>query len=250
MASASARRPASVESSIPRASVTDGANGANLTLGTSGAGEGGAANWPDAWLLAAVRREPPDVSALDALVSRYWKPLFARCEVLTLNRDRANDLAQESWVRVLRARHHLDPEGNFGGYLTTVATNIWRDWQRAIRRAGNMGDHRLASLDDEVCTAGGDRLTLVDVIPDLGTLPPEEHALLKLDLDRALARLEPRQRDVLIARYIDGESAAEIGARYGRTEQTITAWLRQAIREIRQYLGDSPLWGSREDSMP
>jgi hypothetical protein len=43
-------------------------------------------------------------------------------------------------------------------------------------------------------------------------------------------------RDVLLARYLDDESAAEIGRRYGRTEQTITGWLRQAIRQVREPL--------------
>jgi RNA polymerase sigma factor (sigma-70 family) len=63
--------------------------------------------------------------------------------------------------------------------------------------------------------------------------------MLRIDVDRALARLGPRLRDVLVARFIDGESSAEIGQRYGRTEQTITAWLRQAVREMRVHLGEA-----------
>src|SRR5687768_15153591 len=70
-------------------------------------------SWPDAWLINGVRREPPDDSALDALVARYWKPLFARCEMLTLDKDSASDLAQETWLRMLRARKTLEPDGNF-----------------------------------------------------------------------------------------------------------------------------------------
>ncbi|HYV32719.1 MAG TPA: hypothetical protein VEO53_16650, partial [Candidatus Binatia bacterium] len=65
------------------------------------------AAWPDPWLVAAVRRDPPDVVALDALADRHWKPLFGRCYMLTLNRDKAADLAQQAWCRVLRARHRL-----------------------------------------------------------------------------------------------------------------------------------------------
>ena len=64
----------------------------------------------------------------------------------------------------------------------------------------------------------------------------EEHKLLALDIDRALEELEPRLRDVLVARFITGESAAEIGRRYGRTEQTVTGWIREAIRQMKLHL--------------
>ena len=194
-------------------------------------------DWPDAWLLAAIRAEPPNVSALDTLVARYWKSLYARCELLTANREKASDLAQETWCRVLRARQGLDPHGNFPAYIARIATNIWRDWSRSSRRAGPLADHRLASLDAELGVGDGDTVLLRDALSDLDAIPPEEEVALKLDVDRVLTRLSPRARDVLVSRYIDGESAAEIGARLGRTEQTITSWIREAIREIRQQLG-------------
>ena len=195
--------------------------------------------WPDAWLVTAVRCEPPDVPALDALVARYWRLLYARCEMLTVDRERASDLAQETWVRVLRARRSLQPEGNVAGYLVTVATNIWRDWHRSARRAGPLGEHRMASIDATVPEDEGDGASLGDLLPDLHSRARTDQALLRLDIDRALARLSPRSRDLLTARYLDGESAAEIGRRYDRTEQTISAWVRQAIGEIRQFLAES-----------
>jgi RNA polymerase sigma-70 factor, ECF subfamily len=191
---------------------------------------------PDSWLIAAVRRDPPDEQALDALVDRYWKPLFGRCQMLTLNHERASDLAQEAWCRVLRARHSLKPDGNFRAYLMTVATNLWRDSHRSARRAGSLADHRLASLDAELSGDDGGTAVLADVLPDLNALQAEEQALLKLDIDRALAQLAPLLRDVLIARFLTGESCAEIGRRYGRTEQTISSWVREAMRQMKLQL--------------
>jgi RNA polymerase sigma-70 factor (ECF subfamily) len=194
---------------------------------------------PDAWLIAAVRRDPPDEQALDALVERYWKPLFGRCQMLTLNHERAGDLAQEAWCRLLRARHSLKPEGNFAAYLMTVATNLWRDSHRSARRAGPLADHRMASLDADLPGDDGGTTVLVDVLPDLNALDAGEQALLRLDIDRALAQLTPLLRDVLVARFLAGESCAEIGRRYGRTEQTISGWVREAIREMRLQLEGS-----------
>ena len=196
--------------------------------------------WPDAWLIEAVRGEPADAAALDALVARHWRALYGRCRMLAPSGDAARDLAQETWVRVLRARHRLDPTASFAAYLTTIATNLWRDRQRARRRAGPLADHRLASIDAAVPTGEGDAVSLADALPDAGAAQRDAQAELRLDIDRALERLSPRARDVLVARYLDGESAAEIGRRYGRTEQTITTWLRQASAEMRRLLGGEP----------
>jgi RNA polymerase sigma factor (sigma-70 family) len=194
--------------------------------------------WPDAWLINAVRREPPDEAALDVLVTRYWKALFARCQILTLDRDAANDLAQEAWLRVLRARGTLQPDGNFRAYIITVATNLWRDGIRSARRAGPMADSRLESLDSPD-PGHGQSMALVDVVPDASTLSMDDQVLLKMDIDAALKRLSPDLRDVLVSRYVGGESAAEIGRRYDRTEQTISSWIREAVREMKVYLGES-----------
>jgi len=195
--------------------------------------------WPDAWLIAGVRRDPPDEACLDSLVARYWKILFARCQMLTLDREAANDLAQEAWLRVLRARQRLEPDGDFRAYVMTIAANLWRDRNRTSRRAGEMSDDRMASLDAPMSTDDGETFALSDLVPDPHTLPVEEQALLRLDIDTALERLSPRLRDVLLARILSGDSCAEIGERYGRSEQTASAWVREAIREMKIHLSES-----------
>jgi RNA polymerase sigma-70 factor (ECF subfamily) len=175
------------------------------------------------------------VQALDELANRYWKPLFGRCQLLTLNHQKAGDLAQEAWCRVLRNRHALKPAGNFPAYLTTIATNLWRDGHRSARRAGPMADHLLESLDASPPNDHGESVALVDRIADLKALSPEEQTLLAMDIDKALERLTPQLREVLVARFIAGESCAEIGQRYGRTEQSISGWVRQALREMKLH---------------
>ena len=192
--------------------------------------------WPDEWLIGSVRSDPPDTQSLDELANRYWKPLFARCQLLTLNQQTAGDLAQEAWCRLLRNRHGLKPSGNFLAYLTTIATNLWRDSHRAARRAGPMADHRFESLDATNLNEGAETLTLAEKISDLGSLSPSDQSLLAIDIDNALERLTPQQREVLVARFIVGESCAEIAHRYGRTEQSVSGWVRQALREMKWNL--------------
>jgi RNA polymerase sigma factor (sigma-70 family) len=198
-----------------------------------------ASAWPDARLIAAVRVDPPDAAALDVLVGRYWNVLFGRCRLLTLDPQKAMDLAQEAWCRVLRARHALKPEGNFPAYLATTALNVWRDWQRSARRAGPMADHRLASLDAAMPGTDGGTTMLVDAIPDRRLLERDKRARLRLDIDQALERLTPLLREVLVARFLVGESCAEIGRRHERTEQTVSAWVREALRLMKGHLGEA-----------
>jgi len=192
--------------------------------------------WPDTWLIASVRRDPPDIQALDELANRHWKPLFARCQLLAVNHQKAADLAQEAWYRVLRTRHALKPGGNFPAYLTTIATNLWRDWYRSAQRAGNMADHRLESVDAAHSNESEEPLALAERIPDLKALAPEDQTSLAMDIDHALERLTPQLREVLVARFIAGESCAEIGQRFGRTEQSISGWVRQALRQMKLHL--------------
>jgi len=203
--------------------------------------------WTDEVLVSAVRSEPPNAAALDVLARRHWNVLFGRCRLLVLNDEDASDLAQSAWVRVLRARRSLDPQGNFPAYLSMIATNLWRDGHRSARRAGAMADHRLASLDAPLPSDEGDAATLKDVVPDMHALPMEEQTLLALEIDAVLARLAPRLREVLVARYLHGESAADIARRHGRTEQSISGWVRQAIGEMKLHLAQTRRLPSRED---
>lgn len=192
--------------------------------------------WRDAWLIAAVRHEPPDEPALDALADRHWRQLFARCQMLTLNPEKAGDLAQQAWVRVLRVRQTLKPGGNFPAYISTVAANLWRDNHRSAKRAGPLADDRLASLDAAYLAGEEDGAALGEMVADLNALQADEQNRLAQDIDDALAHLSPLLRDVVVSRLIYGESCLEIGRRYSRTQQTVSAWVRQGIREIKEYL--------------
>jgi RNA polymerase sigma factor (sigma-70 family) len=199
------------------------------------------AQWPDARLIASVCCDCPDEAALDVLVARHWDTVFARCQVLTQNYDKALDLAQATWCRLLRARQNLRPCGNFPAYLATIATNLFRDSYRASRRAGPMAEYRLESLEAARTDDDGEGLVLVDVVADLKSQPAHEQALLAIDLDAALKQLAPLLREAVVARFIDGESCAEIGLRHGRTEQTVSGWVREALCQLKSHLEEPPL---------
>jgi hypothetical protein len=55
-------------------------------------------------------------------------------------------------------------------------------------------------------------------------------------------------RDVLVSRFIAHESCAEIGQRYGRTEQSVSGWVRKAIQEMKVFLAESGSASLRKES--
>lgn len=172
---------------------------------------------------------------IDGLVRRHGAELLQRCRRLTGNREAADDLMQETWCRVLAARPQLDPDRGVAGYLVTTAKNLWRDWNRAARRYG-MSARKERSLDATWSATEESGCALAEVLPDPQTLDREDHIHRGMDLARGIAALPPRLREVIIARFHRGETAAYIARRYGRTQQTVTSWLRQGIRELRQMV--------------
>ena len=188
----------------------------------------------DAELLVAAREAEEDSGSLDMLVRRHSRALERRCLMLTSDRERAADLAQETWTRMLAVRATVRPEGSFGAFLATIAVNLWRDKCRVDRRVRELSEPRPLSIDPS--DHADDSYSLEETISVSEF--PEERLLLQVDLALALARLPARLRTVVLARYVVGESASEIGERFGRTEQTITAWLREAMTQLKHDLRD------------
>jgi RNA polymerase sigma factor (sigma-70 family) len=191
-------------------------------------------SWSDAQLLVAARDTEQASVAMDVLVRRHSHALERRCRMLTSNRERSADLAQETWTRMLRSRATLRSAGSFGAFLAAIAVNLRRDERRAEQRARQLSEQRLLSLD--ASSGADDAYSIEETIS--ASECPEEKLLLRLDLSDGLARLPARLRAVVVARHVRGESAAEIGRRLGRTEQTITAWLREAVTKLKHDLRD------------
>lgn len=191
-------------------------------------------SWADPELLGAVCDTAGNSAALDTLVRRHARALERRCRIITGDRDHAADLAQETWSRMLRTRATVSADGSFRAYLAKIALNLWRDERKALRHARELSEQRLLSRNADI--GDDDTLTIWDMMA--GPSLTDESLLLRLDLGSALARLPARLRAVVVARHVRGESAADIGRRYGRTEQTITTWLREATARMQLDLRD------------
>jgi RNA polymerase sigma-70 factor (ECF subfamily) len=160
-----------------------------------------------------------DTQALAALIDRWRAPLYAF--LWRRAGDGADDLFQESWIRVSRARDRFDRSRRFSTWLFQIANNLCRDrWRRqsARRRA-------LDALRDETRASGRDRVAA----PEL----PGEH-----QLERRLERLPERLREVLVLRYYQDLGEAEIAEILDIPRGTVKSRLHTAVRAARALLAE------------
>lgn len=157
-------------------------------------------------------------AAWQVLYDRHVDALYAFAWYRSGRRaDRAEEVAQETWLTAVRRIAAFDPErGPFESWLKGIAANVLKNQRRRWRR-----DERTENLHDE---------NLLDEPP-----PPENGELVGL----ALTALPQRYQTVLRAKYEERLSVAEIAQRLGATAKATESMLsraREAFRDIFQNL--------------
>jgi len=164
-------------------------------------------------LMEAVRAG--ETGRLETLFDRYHGPLRRYFFHLTSDRATAEDLAQETFFRILKYRRSYLPETSFRAWLYQVGRNVYRDHT-------SRGKGEVAMPDD----TGG--LRSLDAPPDQQVERRQDSALLR----RALAALPGEKREVLVmSRYLDlkYEEIAEIlNCEVG----TVKVRVYRALREL------------------
>jgi RNA polymerase sigma-70 factor, ECF subfamily len=169
-----------------------------------------------------LRFQKGDVSAFEELVRRHRTPLFSFLLRFTGDRGRAEDLCQETFLRVVRAGEGWKPEALFRTWLYAMARN------QAVDEARRQAFRRTEPLDDparaaEPSTAPG---------PDRAA----EAALLRPKLEAALAALPAEQREVFLLREHAGLRFHEIAEVTGVPENTVKSRMRYALEALRARL--------------
>lgn len=157
-----------------------------------------------------------DQDAFRAFYDRTARPLRAYLSRITGDRQLADDLVQDSYFRFLRAARHYASDTHRRNSLFRIATNLAHDARRRARPAQLPEDHESSVADDV----------------DLASRT--EH---RRDLQRAMARLRVRDRQLLWLAYAQGESHRDIAAMLGLKAGSIRLLLFRARRKLAAFLG-------------
>jgi RNA polymerase sigma-70 factor (ECF subfamily) len=160
-----------------------------------------------------------DEEAFRAFYERNARAVWGYLARVTGDRQSADDLLQEAFYRFLRAAATYESEAHRRNSLYRIATNLARDAQR----------RKLVRLPEML---GGDEIERVAT--------PEDQAgstELEADVNRAMARLRPRERAMLWLAYAEGASHREIAGVLGVTEASIKQMLFRARHRLAALLG-------------
>jgi RNA polymerase sigma-70 factor (ECF subfamily) len=169
----------------------------------------------DSALMARYR--DGDTEAFETLYRRHndslYRYLLRRC----LDRQAAEDVFQDVWSKIIRARRNYRPTAKFTTFLYRVAHNCFIDH---IRR--NKRHCARSESDPDLCANPGDE-------PDLAA----EKGLLRKRLDVALAALPDEQRDVFLLHEEAGLTLDTIAHVTGVNRETAKSRLRYAVRKLK-----------------
>ena len=161
-----------------------------------------------------------DEDGFRAFYERTARSVWRYLARLTGDRHAADDLLQEAYYRFLRADRPYASEAHRKNYLFRIATNLAHD-----RRRRSVD---LAPLPE------GDAVNAVRAGVDECT-----RAAGRIDVNRALARLKPRERSLLLLAYAQGSSHHEIAESLGLKTASVKALLFRARRHLASLLQDS-----------
>ncbi len=176
-----------------------------------------------------LRRRDPDL--LDELIGRYHHRLPRYLWTLTGSREAAEDLFQETWVRVLEKGHLYNPRWRFEAWLFSIARNLAID---LLRRRQPESLEALLHPSDESSPRE---------LPDRKTATPFETLAAGEEAERVkgvLKRLPPDAREVLVLRFQEDLDLNEIADIVRAPLSTVKSRLYRGLETLRNLMEEEP----------
>ena len=171
--------------------------------------------------VAGLRRG--DRAAFDQVFSAYRRRLYGYLVRMTRRRDVADDLLQETFIRLAQHAKQLAADTRLAAWLFTVAHRLFVSWTRAQQvRAQLAGD-----LPRREPASGG--RSPLDAVCD---------SQAQLALERAFETLSPAYREVALLVGVEGLTPAEVGTILGLRGDAVRQRLARARTELASALGE------------
>jgi RNA polymerase sigma-70 factor (ECF subfamily) len=174
-------------------------------------------------LRLVARLKAGDPAAFEAVYKAYRPRLFSFLARLSRRRDVAEDLLEETWLRLVGRAETLGDEARLGPWLFTVARNLYFSW----RRSRALDPSRTCELDPAWPS------------PDRGGSPFEAAVRSELGarIEAALARLPTADRELLLLLGVEGLTPTEVAGICGLPPVTVRARLHRARERLAVEMG-------------
>ena len=173
-------------------------------------------------------------AAYRELLKRYERPVFSLIFRMVRDRSLAEDLAQETFVKVLNALASYRPEYKFSSWIFKIANNAAID---QLRRR----ELDTLSLDGSPDARTPDEVEATALqATDRAESPLEELESRETGaaIEQAIGRLRPEYRTCILLRHVEGRSYEEIADVMDLPLGTVKTYIHRARLELREYLAD------------
>lgn len=169
------------------------------------------------------RTRDGDSDAFGVLVARYYDPCWRFAYHMLGEKADAEDVLQETFLRAYLALARYDERDQFRGWLFRILTNQCRN---ALTSRGRRGRR---FIQDDVAIEGA------PAPPDAAPTGIHDVALTK-----ALAQLDPAQREALLLKYAEGLEYTEMSKMTGVGESALKMRVKRGSERLRGLLGQEP----------
>lgn len=180
--------------------------------------------------MAAYQRG--DAAAFAELVARHEQPLWNFLRRFVKDAASAEDLLQETFMRVVKSAPQWQPNAKFSTWLYTIARNLCVDHARRIAQRRALSLDGPSARERESAPNLYEKLASADLGGESRALTRE----LAGALERAIAALPEPQREVFLMRELLDLPFAEIARAVGANEPTVKSRMRYALERLRSEL--------------
>ena len=169
---------------------------------------------------AVVRRViGGDVEAFGILVERYFDHYVRFATHLVGNREDAEEVVQDTFLRAYRALGRYEERERFGAWLLRILVN-------RARTVSAIGRRREKMFPDQV----------EETLPEASEAHPADRAAVREEVARALSQLGSDQREAFLLHYVEGLSYEEMAAITGSGVSALKMRVKRSCERLREIL--------------
>lgn len=163
---------------------------------------------------------------LEACIGAYGKDIYSFCRQLTKSRQEADDLYQDTFLKIVEIRERLHFESNPKSYLLSVSVNLWRNRKRKFAWRQRITGPEV-SIDDTILEIPSGEKTVEEQM-----ISKEEKELVQ----RAVGELPEKYRLPVILFYMEEMKISEISDILGIPQGTVKSRLYKAKKTLEKEL--------------